>query len=264
MNAARYNQIRRILFSTVHKRELGMATAKRYLEGYQRELGYNGYVGLKAELAFYEHHRRDYSLTVAADVGEHADFSGMLGNQQCRFDVTTTLMYKDWDQYEPFLGQGISYKIALLEHGTFELVDVLELAFERCECGGYLIPCVTLLGQNYSLKGEPTWTNDQLLMDVCAGCETYRLRNRYTHLALPSPSEVAEAVSATVAEDFSDNEDSKTTDQAVQDHALAAYRFFRGTHERRLMSVAQHRYKVTDPKGGGYWYPSGGRRDAGA
>jgi hypothetical protein len=241
MSAEIYNKIRRILFSTVHDPQLGMARAKQYLETYRKALGHNGYVGLEAELAFYERHRGDFGLTVAGDVGDHADFAGVLDGQACRFDVTTTLRYKDWDQYEQYLGQGVGYKIAVLRHDTFELVDVLELGFKRCECGGYLIPCVTLLGQNYNWHGEPTLSNDQLLVDVCTGCHEYVERDRYTHMALPSPSEVADA--------FIGDEDSTAAVQTVQHHTLSAYKFFRREFSDRLMSVAQHRYKITDPKG---------------
>ncbi|MFY0572931.1 hypothetical protein ACN28E_55145 [Archangium lansingense] len=251
MSAETYNRIRRILFSTVHNPQQGMAKAREYLERYKKRLGPNGYVGLKAELEFYERHRGDFALTVAADVGEHADFSGVLSGKACRFDVTTTLRYKKWDTYEPYLGQGLGYKIALLSHDTFELVDVLDLGFERCECGGYLIPCVTLLGQNYNQHGDPTWSNDQILMDVCTGCEEYVERSRYTHHFLFSPSEVADSL---IGDEDSGDEDNKAAIRAaVQKHTLSAYKYFRREFDDRLMSVAQHQYKITDPKGGGHW-----------
>lgn len=82
MSAETYNRIRRILFSTVHNPQQGMAKAREYLERYKKRLGPNGYVGLKAELEFYERHRGDFALTVAADVGEHADFSGVLSGSK--------------------------------------------------------------------------------------------------------------------------------------------------------------------------------------
>lgn len=245
MGAEDYNRIRGIIFRTYHNADLGPGKANEYLEGYRSRLGPAGYVGLKAELAFYERHGRDFGLTVAGDMGEHADFAGTWSSQACRFDVATTLKFKQWDEYEPFLGQGVGYKIALLKDDTFELVDVLDLGFRRCDCGGYLVPCITLLGQNFNDRGESTWTNDQLLVDVCTGCYEFFERQRYSHSGLFSPSEFADSLS--------DLDEEQHAQSAVEEHALSTYKYFRREFDDRLMAVAGHEYIMTDPKGGGHW-----------
>jgi hypothetical protein len=195
VSASEYNKIRRILFCTVHDKSKGFSYAYEYLETYRKHLGTAGYCGLKAELNFYEKHKREFSLTVAGDMGEHADFGGCYDSHQTRFDVTTNLSYKNFKDYEPYMGQGHRYKIALLDKNNFEVIDVFDLAFPKCEsCGGHLIPCVVLLEQNYNHHGESRGTNDQLLIDVCTGCSEYSEKNRYTHGGLLSPQEFSDGI----------------------------------------------------------------------
>ena len=87
-----YNDIRRILFSTYHK--YGIDKTLEYLEGYKVKLESPSYIGLKAEINFYKKKCKEFDLVVAADVGDHTDFSGRLGSQSYRFDVTTNADYK--------------------------------------------------------------------------------------------------------------------------------------------------------------------------
>lgn len=246
MNAAEYNRIRRILFSTVHDQSKGFSCAFDYLERYKPKLGPYGYHGLKAELNFYQKHGLEFGLTVAGDMGEHADFAGVYGTQPARFDVTTNMEFKKFKDYEPYMGSGPRYKIALLDRGNFEVIDVLDLAFPRCNfCGGHLIPSVVLLDQNYNRHGESQWTNDQLLIDVCTECNEYIERNRYTHYGLMSPQEHLDA--------FYDHEDYDAATQSTERHLLETYKYFRREHSDYLMAVGQHDYIMTEPDGDGYW-----------
>lgn len=247
-NAETYNKIRRIVFSTYHDPSRGPSVAKQWLEHYAAQLGARGYKGLKAEVAFYEQHRRNLGLTVAGDMGEHADFSGIVDAQACRFDVATTLDFKRWSDYEPHMGHGPKYKIALLNHDNFELVNVLDLGFPRCrDCGeGHLIPCIALLNQNYNRHGESKWTNDQLLLDVCTSCETYQTRQRFTHYGILSPQELADSLSGM-------NDEDGFAYRAAKTHSLDMYKHFRRQTDDMLMAVAQHSYVVTERDGGGHW-----------
>ena len=245
MSASEYNRIRRILFCTIHDPAKGFNCAFEYLDGYKRSLGVHGYKGLKAELNFYQKHGREFGLTVAGDMGEHADFAGSYDSKLARFDVTTNINFKQFQDYEPYMGSGPRYKIALLDQGNFEVIDVFDLAFPRCSCGGYLIPSVILLGQNYNRHGESTWTNDQLLVDVCTGCHEYFERNRFTHHGLLSPQENFDG--------FDSQEEYDVAIQATEQHLVDAYKYFRREHSDYLMAVGQHDYIVTEPDGGGYW-----------
>ncbi|MGZ8880410.1 MAG: hypothetical protein ACXW1N_08870, partial [Halobacteriota archaeon] len=115
----------------VHDQSKGFSCAYDYLEGYRQKLGAASYLGLKAELNFYQKHSREFGLTVAGDMGEHADFAGSYGGQLARFDVTTNLSYKSFSDYEPYMGVGSRYKIALLDQNNFEVLDVFRSCFSK-------------------------------------------------------------------------------------------------------------------------------------
>jgi len=246
MSAEEYNRIRRILFSTVNDPQKGFSTAYEWLEKtYRRTLGAKGHAGLMAELKFYESYRKEYKLTIAGDMGEHADFSGEYDRNQTRFDVTTNLTYKQFKDYEPFVGDGIKYKIAFYDKKNFEIVDILELAFPKCNCGGFLIPFILLKGQNYNNHGEPRWTNDQILMEICTNCSEFKEKDRWSHHFLYSPSEFSKFL----PEDM-DNEDVK---KEIENYNTIHYKYFRREYCDNLMAIAEPIYKVTGRKGEGYW-----------
>lgn len=247
MSAENYNKIRRILFSTVNNPKNGFSVAYEWMEKtYRKRLDVKSYCGLMAELQFYEKYRKEFYLTVAGDMGEHADFAGMLGSQPARFDVTTNINFKKFRDYEPFMGSGPSYKIALLDQGNFEVIDIFDLAFPRCTyCDGHLFPAIVLLNQNHNRHGESQWTNDQLLIDVCAVCEEYIERQRYTHHGLLSPQEHYDA--------FNEYDDNNVAEGQTEQHILSAYKYFRRQHSDYLMAVGSHNYIITEPKGEEHW-----------
>jgi len=249
MSASTYNEIRRIIFSTANNPKRGFALANEWLEKtYKNKLGSRGYAGLKAELYFYEKHRHEFKLTVAGDMGEHADFSGMYGTDATRFDVTTNLDFKKFHNYEPHMGDGLYYKIALLDKNNFEIIDILNLAFPRCQwCEGYLIPCITLLDQNYNRHGESQGTNDQLLMNICSECNEIYEENRYTHGGLSSPQEYFDNFDV----DFESEVDYRA--KSTEEYCIDNYKYFRREFNDNLMAIAQHNYITTGRKGEGYW-----------
>ena len=213
-------------------------------ETYRQELATSSYHGLMAELKFYERYGRDFHLTVAGDMGEHADFAGMFEATPARFDVTTNITFKKFLDYEPYMGTGLIYKIALLDKENFEIIDVLDLAFPKCDlCGGYLFPAIVLLDQNYNRHGESSGTNDQLLIDVCSGCVKYTEKQRFTHSGLSSPNEYYDSFEA----------DDELAARATKEHVISAYKHFRRQASDYLMAVGSHNYATTDPDGGGHW-----------
>lgn len=152
--------------------------------------------------------------------------------------------YSPINRYSP-LGDGITYKIALLNAANFEIIDVLSLAFERCHCGGYMIPFILLLDQNYDDKGEARWTNDQLLMKICSKCNVFTEKGRYTHHGLFSPKEyVSDLPEELTIED---------RQRCVNEYCVKAYKSFRREFSDDLMGIAGHSYKVTGNKGEGFW-----------
>lgn len=248
MGPETYNRIRRILFSAANNPCQGFSVAYEWMEQtYRSQLDVKSYNGLTAELAFYQRHRQEFHLTVAGDMGEHADFVGTVGSRLTRFDVTTNIAFKDFLSYEPFLGDGISYKIALIDQTNFQIIDVFDLAFPHCNsCGGHLIPAVILLDQNYNRHGDPLLTNDQLLIEVCTGCSDYIVKDRYTHYGLSSHQEIYDAVDGC----YDDNSGHFALD-AARRHLLWSYKYFRRQYSDYLMAVGSHNYRMTEPKGGG-------------
>jgi hypothetical protein len=244
MSAEDYNRIRRILFSTVHDPKKGFETALEFLEKtYRYQLGPAGYVGMRAELAFYQRHRAEFALTVAGDMGEHADFAGVLGGEATRFDVTTNISFKRFADYEPYMGEGLRYKIALMDSGSFEIVDVFDLAFRICEdCGRHRIPSFVLFGQNLDANGEGKWTNDQLLIDVCLGCERIVELDRFTTSGLLS---IDDATYGTAEE---------AEPGSARMYALDTYKYLRRRFAADyLMAVGSPAYRVTSRDGDGLW-----------
>jgi hypothetical protein len=234
-----YNEKRRILFCAANDRKLGFNIAYEWLDGYKKKLGYNSYIGLKAELRFYEYYRKEYALTVAGDTGEHADFAGMIDKKPIRFDVTTNLDYKKFKNYEPFLGDGIKYNLAFFDQKNFELIDVLSLAFESCRCGGFLIPSLLLLPENSNRHGEPNGTYDQVLFEVCTRCGEHRILERYTHSFLYSIREYSRQLSEYYEESSISDEE---YNQYINDYSLDVYNFFRREHKEDLMCIGSRRY----------------------
>jgi hypothetical protein len=199
-----YNEKRRIIFSAYHNRNPD--TAFEWLEGYRSILGHAGYVGLKAELEFYHKHRHQFSLTVAGDMGEHADFSGQMGRSSVRFDVTTNLRFKQLATYEKFICDGFDYKIAILDNRNWEIIDVLELAFPRCEaCGGsFCFPLAVMGPQNYNRHGDPLWHSDQEIVDFCPSCGEMEKRLDLHNSSLLSPTDLYNEAST-----FDDDDDAE-------------------------------------------------------
>lgn len=79
-----------------------------WLDGYLKngKLTKAGYVGLRRELHFYHRFRDEYRLTVAADVGDHCDFTGLYGQSRpIRIDVTSDVGVKmdALDDFVPYL-----------------------------------------------------------------------------------------------------------------------------------------------------------------
>lgn len=246
MSAHNYNEIRRIIFSTANNPNKGFLLAHEWLDTtYKSKLGYKGYSGLKAELNFYQRYGQDFKLTVAGDMGEHADFSGMYGSLATRFDVTTNIDYKKFSEYEPFMGNGISYKIALYDKTNFEVIDVLDLAFPKCQwCGEHEIPFVALLGENYNRHGMPLMHNDQPTFSVCIGCQSLRELKRNIDY-IPSPSEYFERHA------MGETEEQRL--KSTQQYNIEQYKYFRREFTDNLMGIASHNYQMTDRKGDGYW-----------
>lgn len=175
--ASTFNKIRHHIFSTYH--QIGGSAAKDLLDTYlyQNRLNNQWYRGLKAELLFYDKYRHKYSLTVAEDTGEHVDFSGIVNGRATRFDVTTTngWAFKKFSDYEPFMPSlnnpcSFQYLIPVFDGKDFIIQNACDLLFERCDCGGCLIPIILIGNEEMDKYGCRTFMNDQYTLLVCNQC----------------------------------------------------------------------------------------------
>jgi hypothetical protein len=258
MNSIEYfNNVRRILFSTFHKGEKEQELAFQYLEGYKNKLGLKAYTGLSAELGFYRRYRKEFALSVAADVGDHTDFSGQLAGNIFRFDVTTNADYKELIKYEP-LQRGIDakYKIALVDiHGNLE--ELIDINFPFCpECEqGRLIDTVVLLGENFNDDGESRWTNDQVLIGICNHCQYYDDIDRISmHFLNDFATEIdnawsAEKDSADMQESFHQKSPFDEHD-IVRKHSEHAIPYFQKQFDRSIMALGEKKYEITNSSDG--------------
>lgn len=260
MNQAQYfNNTRRIIFSTFHKH--GENKAFEYLESYKKKLGPTGYAGLKAELHFYTKNRKEFKLSVAADVGDHTDFSGFLGTETYRFDVTTNADYKKLKDYEPLQKDiDAKYKIAIVKPNG-DLDELIDINFPFCpECQeGRLMDIGLLMGENYNSRGDSKWTNDQVLVGACSDCEYYIEQKRIsTHFlfdykteiqnALDSEQERLDYLASIGKEAIFDAE------KVVFNHSTNVLPYLHRQFDRTLIALGERHYNITNPMDGDGYY----------
>jgi hypothetical protein len=252
-----FNRIRRIVFSTFHKGEQGQIDAFSYLEGFRKKLDPRSYVGLKAELGFYQKYRKEFSLSVSADVGDHTDFSGLMAKEAFRFDVTTNADYKKLKDYEP-LQKDIEakYKIAVVNHSG-DIDELIDINFPFCpECEeGRLIDTVVLLPENYNDKGESKGTNDQTLIGVCNNCQYFEEQHRIsTHFLFDFNTEINNALES----ERDEMEYLQSLGQnpvfdvgkIIQSHSNNVLPYLHKQFDKSIMALCDKSYTITDPRDG--------------
>lgn len=245
-----YTRTRRIIFAQMLKNP---NEAKQWLERYRQTLGPKGYAGLKAEVAFFDQHRSTYDLVLAADVGDATDFVGMVDGAMHRIDVTTNADFKRLTSYEPLQLEGAHYKIAVLDQGKFELIDI-NFPFCSICTTGRVLPTGMLLGVNYDAQGNNQWSNDQILVNICSNCGHIKVANRITTPFLYDFDHIYNELNA--AKEEVEGFDSPPAD--IQGQAIAyarrASRYLSDAFGTRLVAVGGKSYEITTPRNAdGYW-----------
>lgn len=257
--AEAFNRVRRVVFSCAHNPARGFNEAFRWLDGYfqRNEIDQAGYTGLRAELAFYRDNRQKYSLTPAGDMGEKCDFAGSFAGKPSRFDVTTNASFKHFSDYEPFMRDGSGYHIVHCDKDSLKVLDIISLAFEPCDCGGWLVPFVAMLPENYNDDGESSWTHSQQHVRRCTACEEIEHLDVFDHGWMPPPSEHESELRR--ARDFSGlgpGERQALETQIAQDqrdYEDDCYRYFRQAFDLSIMALAERQYHLTHSDGDGFW-----------
>jgi hypothetical protein len=246
-----YTRTRRIIFAQMLK---DPALAHQWLEEtYRKQLGARGYAGLKAEMNFFELHRKDYDLVMAADIGDATDFVGVIDGTMHRIDVTTNANFKRLKSYEPLQLDGARYKIAVLDGDKFELVDI---NFPFCPiCGkGRVLPTGMLIEENRDDDGVSQYSNDQLLVNICSSCSDVKVADRTTTPFLYDFDHLYRELNAA-------NHDTEDACQMPIDvrtevvgYARRASRYLSDAFGTRLVAVGGKHYEITHPRDAdGFW-----------
>ena len=245
--AAIYNEKRRILFSTYYKRNLGPSAAFEYLEKYKQTLTDAHYIGLKAELEFFDKYKSDFKLCVAADVGDHTDFSGIDSSGSMRIDVTTCMDMKSLSDYEPFIKEGEKYKIAIIDKTNWELSSLVDISFPSCiECGdSFLFKVGVMMGENYNRHGESQWSYDQKLLNVCPSCYYHEIIETITTPFMPQVSEFVKEL----PEEMSTDEKC----EKIKEYKSDVFKYLKKSFDPHLMGFAEYDYQIYDRDGDGSW-----------
>lgn len=135
-DAAEYNRIKAIIFSTYH--DNGIGTALKYLDNYKQSgsIEYKDYIGLKAEINFYNRYRKELTLDPVWDYGIKCDFVGNINDcNNVRLDITTNLAFKDdTTLFNLQVGSGRIYKYVKVnpESGIIDtIVDYFNSSAEK-------------------------------------------------------------------------------------------------------------------------------------
>lgn len=245
-----YNEKRRIIFAQMHK---DPTIAKTWLDSYRNTLGPRGYAGLKAEVAFFEQHRKDLNLAVAADIGDATDFVGVVDGVMHRIDVTTNIAFKRLTSYEPLQLEGARYKVAVFDQGRFDLVDINFPFCKHCQ-SGRILPTAVLLAENHNRHGDSQWSNDQLLVKICSACGEVEVADRITTPFLYDFESLYRDLNE--AKHEADDLDEAPIDVLAEaaTYARRASRYLSDVFGTRLVAIGGKSYEVTNPRDGdGYW-----------
>jgi hypothetical protein len=245
-----YNDKRRILLS---KMRTDPNTARQWLEGYQKVLGATGYVGLKAELDFFEKYQRAFQLTPALDVGDATDFVGEIDGQMHRIDVTTNTDFKELKTYEPFQVDGYRYRIALRDGNDFELVDINFPFCKNCEIDR-ILPTGLLLGENFNENGDSLWSNNQQLVAIYSSCGEYDIADTITTPFLYDFDHLYTMLNEACEEASERGAEPINIEKEVTEYAAAALRYLRNNFGAYLVAIGGKHYEITNPSNGdGRW-----------
>ncbi len=166
--ASKYNEIRHHVFSTYHKYNL--KTALSVLQSRAPELysAKTGYVGLEAELFFYDKERDKLDLQATLDAGDKCDFTGIYKDKHARFDTTTNIDYKSLEDYESFQRTGRPYYLVVYDRKR-QTHRIIDINFPFCpDCKGRMIDGLILKEIEIETSNlTPHGSTMQTLIRIC-------------------------------------------------------------------------------------------------
>ncbi len=161
--ASEFREWRAELFSIAYKN--GFDEAFSMLERKHQKRDVKIYTGLLCELIFLRDKGKDFCLIPTLDCGDHCDFSGRYNGAIARFDVTSSLKYKELNSYSKFQKQGNPYYIVLIDPTSKKIDRIIDINFPLCSiCGG---KAVNVLIEKLDITNQGTPSPSQRILRLC-------------------------------------------------------------------------------------------------
>lgn len=232
--AEEYNKHKRVAFAIFNKN--GLSKSLDYVEAIKSKLEYTSYIGLKEELFFYGVEGKKFQLTPTLDAGDCCDFTGRIGNELYRIDVTTNLSFKNLKKYEKLQEKGHKYIFALMDHKKNKLIDLIPINFQFCKCGGRLFD-VVILNKSEEIQ---EFSDSQKIVTICSEdpYSHYIIRKEEYNFLIPSLE--------VIVEESSDPKE-------LERHAVSIVKFFKKTSQLNIVACGEGSYVTVAPDGDGFW-----------
>lgn len=250
-----FNKIKNIAFALYHKD--GFLAALKFIDGEYSSLGPRGYVGLKAELCFYDRNKDTLALTPSLDYGIKCDFSGAFDGRICRFDVTTNLNCKHLKDYESIQSKtSIPYKIAVVNYKTGVIEDVFDINFPIDESGqGRLFDVLIFNHGDSNSQGEYRHNPYQEIFQVNSytPMEDVKLIDTLTDWYIPD----IHTYKADLLGNADDEDDSYWADKIEKDvnqYIIENAKFLSKESGRNIVACGQRCFRYIGKDGDGEYY----------
>ena len=246
--ASVYNTIKGMVFSIFQSR--GITAAMKFLHYKQSELPYPAWVGLKAELQFYNKYQEAFVLDPIWDFGIKADFTGNIDDcNNCRIDVTTNIEFKKLSTYTSIQRKTHRmYKIAVMNHETGELVDVVDLNFPfDAKMEGRLFDIALFMPAETNRHGECRYNYYQKIITINSAHpdEDFKLVDYQTDWYIPDiHTEMQDMY------DAHENDDEFDVKSELKEELAQTAKFLSKTMGRNIVACAQRKYEIFDPRTG--------------
>lgn len=246
--ASVYNNIKGQVFSIYQNR--GIVAALKFLHLKQSELPYPAWVGLKAELQFYDKYQEAFVLDPIWDFGIKADFTGNIEDcNNCRIDVTTNIDFKKLSTYTPIQRKTHRmYKIAVMNHATGELIDVVDLNFPfDANIEGRLLDVALFMPAETNSHGECKYNYYQRIVTInnAHPDEDFRLVCDQTDWYIPDiHTEIQDMYEAHEEDDEFDGK------KELKEELAQTAKFLSKATGRNIVACAQRNYEIYDPRTG--------------
>jgi len=207
------------------------------------------YSGLLCELIFMKEKYSTLQLTPTLDCGDHCDFTGIFNNSIARFDVTSSLEYKNIDDYSPFQQQGHPYYIVLIDPISKKIDKIIDINFPFCPiCDGRILN-ILLEEEDFTRHGTPSPT--QKLIRICSNnYEHIELLNSYNY-HLPSLADEIDDIQSDCF--MSENSIESKINAFISHHGTDNSLFFSKLSGYKVHACGGNFYTAIGIDGDGYW-----------